>query len=69
MTARKSRNSEDLGQKLQADCGTRDHYHHGNLRAALVEAGLEILEEEGIDALGLRSAARRAAARRASPSG
>jgi AcrR family transcriptional regulator len=34
-------------------------YHHQNLRAALIEAGLAILSEEGADALTLRAAARR----------
>lgn len=29
-------------------------YHHGNLRAALVEAGLLILDQDGINALSLR---------------
>lgn len=36
------------------------HYHHGNLRAALIQAGLAILAEEGAQALTLRAAARRA---------
>jgi AcrR family transcriptional regulator len=35
-------------------------YHHGDLRAALVRAGLAILAEEGAQALTLRAAARRA---------
>src|SRR5262245_4540036 len=35
-------------------------YHHGDLRAALLEAAGELLEEGGIDALSLREAARRA---------
>jgi AcrR family transcriptional regulator len=33
-------------------------YHHGNLRAALVEAAGAILEAEGLEALSLRAAAR-----------
>ncbi len=34
-------------------------YHHGDLRAALIRAGLAILAEEGVQALTLRAAARR----------
>ena len=32
-------------------------YHHGNLRQALVQAGMEIIETDGLDALSLRSLA------------
>jgi AcrR family transcriptional regulator len=35
-------------------------YHHGDLRAALIRAGLAILAEEGAQALTVRAAARRA---------
>lgn len=35
-------------------------YHHGDLRTALIQAGLAILAEEGAQALTLRAAARRA---------
>lgn len=35
----------------------RRGYHHGDLRAALIEAGLEILETRGIDGLTLRGLA------------
>ncbi|MBI1415862.1 MAG: TetR family transcriptional regulator [Limimaricola sp.] len=38
---------------------TRDTYHHGNLKNALVAAGLEILETEGLPALTLRAIAAR----------
>src|SRR4051794_40003417 len=34
------------------------HYHHGNLREALVRRGVEILEAQGLAALSLRQAAR-----------
>lgn len=34
-------------------------YHHGNLREALVEQGLELLQTEGIAALSMRGIARR----------
>src|SRR5271155_3797955 len=29
-------------------------YHHGNLRAALIDAGLKLIEEKGVRALTLR---------------
>jgi AcrR family transcriptional regulator len=32
----------------------RRAYHHGNLRAALIEAGLELIEQKGVQALTLR---------------
>ena len=32
----------------------RRAYHHGNLRAALIDAGLELIEAKGIEALTLR---------------
>ncbi|WP_328967059.1 TetR/AcrR family transcriptional regulator [Streptomyces sp. NBC_00239] len=37
----------------------RETYHHGNLRAALVEAGVELAREGGPSAIVLREAARR----------
>jgi len=38
----------------------RAAYHHGDLRAAILRAAAEILEEQGVAALSLREAARRA---------
>lgn len=42
-------------------------YHHGDLREALVRAGVEILEEQGLAALTLREVARRANVSHAAP--
>ncbi len=42
-------------------------YHHGDLRNALVEAGLALLDEGGVDALTLRAAARHAGVSSAAP--
>jgi len=42
-------------------------YHHGNLRAALIQVSSEILEAEGIAALSLREAARRAGVSQTAP--
>ncbi|MCP3916859.1 MAG: TetR/AcrR family transcriptional regulator [bacterium] len=36
----------------------RTSYHHGDLRRALIEQGIEILETEGLDRLSLRRVAR-----------
>jgi len=38
---------------------TLDTYHHGNLKEALIFAGLEILSEKGIEGLSLRNVAKR----------
>jgi AcrR family transcriptional regulator len=42
-------------------------YHHGDLAAALRAAAREILEEEGLDSLSLRSVARKAGVSHAAP--
>jgi AcrR family transcriptional regulator len=42
-------------------------YHHGDLRAALVHAALELLEESGESELSLRAVARRAGVSAAAP--
>lgn len=42
-------------------------YHHGNLEHALIEAGLAIVEHEGVEALSLRAIARRAKVSHAAP--
>jgi AcrR family transcriptional regulator len=42
-------------------------YHHGDLRAALLDAALEVLEEDGATALSLRGIARRAGVSPAAP--
>jgi len=45
----------------------KESYHHGNLKEALIDSGLQILKEEGISALSLRSAARRAGVSHSAP--
>lgn len=45
----------------------RSTYHHGDLRAALIQAADEIIAEEGIEAFSLRAAAQRAGVSPAAP--
>lgn len=40
--------------------GRRTTYHHGNLRQALIDAAVELVREQGVEAMTLREAARRA---------
>ena len=37
---------------------TKKAYHHGDLRAALIKAGLQVLHKDGLDQLSLRGVAR-----------
>ena len=46
---------------------TEAAYHHGDLRDALIQAGLELLAEGGAEALDLRKVARRAGVSHAAP--
>ena len=46
---------------------TASDYHHGNLRHALIQAGLEILERDGLEGLTLRKVAARAGVSHAAP--
>jgi len=47
--------------------GPRRSYHHGNLRRALLDSALSLVEREGAEALTLRAAARRAGVSQAAP--
>lgn len=47
--------------------GRRAGYHHGDLRAALVEAALSLIAEGGVDALSVAEAARRTGVSPAAP--
>ncbi|MBR7828319.1 TetR/AcrR family transcriptional regulator [Actinospica sp. MGRD01-02] len=46
---------------------TGDRYHHGNLRAALLESALEVLTETGVAGFSMREAARRAGVSQSAP--
>jgi AcrR family transcriptional regulator len=50
-----------------ANIQARPSYHHGNLREALVAAALDILENEGLEALSLRKVAARVNVSHAAP--
>lgn len=43
------------------------HYHHGDLKNALVKAGIEILAEEGVRSLSLRKVAQKAGVSHTAP--
>jgi len=45
----------------------KKNHHHGDLRAALVKAGVDLMEENGIDGLTLRKCAARAGVSHAAP--
>ncbi len=45
----------------------KERYHHGRLRAALLEAALQLIDEQGLDALTLRRLARRVGVTHAAP--
>lgn len=47
--------------------GQKTHYHHGDLRRALLDAALTLIDIRGHDALTLREAARRAGVSEAAP--
>jgi AcrR family transcriptional regulator len=50
-----------------ASANKRDRYHHGDLPRSLIQAGLQVLAERGVDALTLREIARRAKVSQAAP--
>jgi AcrR family transcriptional regulator len=50
-----------------ASANKRDRYHHGDLPRSLIQAGLQVLAERGVDALTLREVARRAKVSQAAP--
>lgn len=44
-----------------------DRYHHGNLRAALLDSALDVLTESGVAGFSMREAARRAGVSQSAP--
>lgn len=49
-----------MATRRPAAAPARAAYHHGNLREALVEAAVQIMEEQGLEKLSVREAAKRA---------
>jgi AcrR family transcriptional regulator len=45
----------------------KTQYHHGDLRRALINSGIELLETEGLDKLSLRKVARKAGVSQTAP--
>jgi AcrR family transcriptional regulator len=50
-----------------AESTTGDRYHHGNLRAALLDSALDVLTESGVAGFSMREAARRAGVSQSAP--
>ena len=46
---------------------TKDSYHHGDLRAALIKAGEAVLSETGVDGFSLRAVAKRVGVSHSAP--
>ncbi len=45
----------------------KDQYHHGNLRQALVDAAVAVIETQGVEGLSLRAVARQAGVSQSAP--
>jgi len=56
-----------MAKRLNSVKIARSHYHHGDLRAALIDAGEGLLGDRGVDGFSLREAARRAGVTPAAP--
>ena len=52
---------------MTKETGTKRPHHHGNLREALIVAGLDLMEQGGADSLTLRKCAKRAGVSHAAP--
>lgn len=60
--------SRSTAKQVDANHDAADrNYHHGNLRDAMVQCGLRLLEAEGLDGLTLRGAARVAGVTQTAP--
>lgn len=55
------------GNEMSGIKSEKNSYHHGNLRAKLIELGLEVLEAEGAEALSLRELAKMAGVSKTAP--
>jgi AcrR family transcriptional regulator len=62
-------NDVKMAQQAPSDLGAKpaQGYHHGDLRAALIDAAKALIAERGVDGFSLRAAARRAGVSAAAP--
>lgn len=56
-----------MGRMTSGEPRAGDGYHHGNLRAALLDSALEVLSEGGVAGFSMREAARRAGVSQSAP--
>ncbi|MBL4557132.1 MAG: helix-turn-helix transcriptional regulator [Rhodobacteraceae bacterium] len=58
-----------MAQQAPSDLGAKpaQGYHHGDLRAALIDAAKALIAERGVDGFSLRAAARQAGVSAAAP--
>lgn len=71
MTAKRARAKRPSAKKKKAGRSSAakvaGHYHHGDLRRALIETSIQLIAEEGVAALTLRAVARRLGVSHAAP--
>src|SRR4051795_2187601 len=67
MVSKQGRSTGTTGSDGRSTVGRRATYHHGDLRAALVTAALELVAEKGVPGLSVAEAARRAGVSSAAP--
>jgi len=60
-------NSVKLNPAAPPEESAKGRYHHGDLRAALIDAGAQVLAERGLEGFSLRECARRAGVSPAAP--
>jgi AcrR family transcriptional regulator len=54
-------------RKARGAQSRKGSYHHGNLKSALIEAGVDLLAKEGVGGLSIRRVAQKAGVSRAAP--
>src|SRR3954471_13040068 len=67
MVSKQGRSTGTAGSDGRSTVRRRATYHHGDLRAALVTAALELVAENGVAGLSVAEAARRAGVSSAAP--
>lgn len=59
--------SDNEASGLAQESDSEKRYHHGDLRAALIDAAVEMVDEEGLDGLSIRGLARRVGVTHSAP--